>query len=177
MRSAACTKVQPFPATCDNTAPRLNSRSSILVLFTVASSEAMSLGDISIGDRRGHYHRGTTALIASVSSPDRNVPILNPIEMSSFSVLSFTYFVSPFVSAGVVSYAVGLGRSEALRSPKGGASRAKRRPRPTACGQSTGPSARDGAALVSTSSSSPPWPLEVRPLAFSGAGVLGSLAS
>ncbi|MGO8748820.1 MAG: hypothetical protein ACLQNE_22855, partial [Thermoguttaceae bacterium] len=42
-----------------------------------------------------------------LSSPDRNVPILNPIEMSSFSVLSFTYFVSPFVSAGVVSYAVG----------------------------------------------------------------------
>src|ERR1019366_3790344 len=52
-RSAACTKVQPFPATCDNTAPRLNSRSSILVLFTLASSEAMSLGDTSIRDRRG----------------------------------------------------------------------------------------------------------------------------
>ncbi|MGA2077448.1 MAG: hypothetical protein ABSH52_28500, partial [Terriglobia bacterium] len=40
--------------------PRLSSRSSILVLFTVASSEAISLGDISIRDSRGHYHPGTT---------------------------------------------------------------------------------------------------------------------
>ena len=112
-----------------------------------------------------------------MSSPDRNVPMLNPIEMSPFSIFVSSHFISLSSSLECLHQRVGLGRSEALRSPKGGAFRAKRRPRPTpARGPLRTPCARDGPAPASTSSSPPR-------LAFSGpwacweAGAPGSLSS
>ena len=61
-----------------------------------------------------------------MSSPIRNVPILISLEVSPFRVLFFSLFVSPcscfsfsFGFLSRLSQVVGLGRSEALRSPKG----------------------------------------------------------